>query len=240
MSLLLRLVALPPQLHILVQCRLASAASSASSTADEAERRFAFPAHPRPTPYQIFHLPSTASQKEIKTRYYDLVRVHHPDSFHSRTLSPQERHLRFQAVTAAYDILRGKTKFNTGWRERNPDSDGFDPFEAELSRRRNAYYAHPSRQPRYGEQSEEQQRAKDAWTSEPEYAWKDRMIMLFGVLSLVAGIVPGIFGFPAQFDRSHKAAGANLKQARSDAQEFGDARMAQVRRRVQEIKSQTS
>ena len=30
--------------------------------------RFPYPVHPRPTPYQIFHLPSGASQKQVKIR----------------------------------------------------------------------------------------------------------------------------------------------------------------------------
>lgn len=55
--------------------------------------------------------------------------------------------------------------------------------------------------------------------------------------SFVVGIVPGFIVFPTHLDRKHKQAAANLKQARSDAREFGDARMAEIRRRVQDIKS---
>lgn len=39
----------------------------------------------------------------------DLVRAHHPDSAHCRHLPPGERHARFQAITAAYDHLRGRS-----------------------------------------------------------------------------------------------------------------------------------
>jgi len=39
-------------------------------------------------------------------------------------------------------------------------------------------------------------------------------------------------------DQRHRDAAANLKRARSDAREYGDARMAEIRKRVQEIKSQ--
>lgn len=38
----------------------------------------------------------------------DLVRVHHPDSVLCQDIPPQERRARFQAISAAYDQLRGK------------------------------------------------------------------------------------------------------------------------------------
>ncbi|KAH9930199.1 uncharacterized protein B0H18DRAFT_849909, partial [Fomitopsis serialis] len=72
-----------------------------------ARHSFPFPTHAQPTPHQIFHLPVGASQQDIKARYYDLVRVHHPDSPFSRDVPSQERHVRFQTITKAYDILRG-------------------------------------------------------------------------------------------------------------------------------------
>ncbi|KAL1707014.1 hypothetical protein EV121DRAFT_200152 [Schizophyllum commune] len=101
------------------------------STTPPRENAYPFPTNPRPTPHQIFHLPVTATQKEIKARYYDLVRLHHPDSHNCRHMTPAERHRRFQAITNAYDILRGK---------KAPEGP-FDPFAAELARRKRAYAA---------------------------------------------------------------------------------------------------
>lgn len=109
---------------------------------------------------------------------YDLVRIYHPDSPHCRTLSQEERHSRFQTIAAAYDALRGKGKFGGG---RTYCTD--DPFEAELTRRRNAFWAHPSRQPGYAEHFAQQQRAKDTWSSSNrEDSLKDYIIIIFGVL----------------------------------------------------------
>ncbi|CAO1632099.1 unnamed protein product [Parajaminaea phylloscopi] len=49
-------------------------ASSSSST------QYAFPSHlSKPSPYDIFHLPRTSSAAEVKARYYDLVKILHPD-----------------------------------------------------------------------------------------------------------------------------------------------------------------
>ncbi|OSX64564.1 hypothetical protein POSPLADRAFT_1087952, partial [Postia placenta MAD-698-R-SB12] len=67
-----------------------------------------FPTHAHPTPHEIFHLPLGATQQDIKARYYDLVRAHHPDSPLCRDVPAPERHARFQRITAAYDVLRGR------------------------------------------------------------------------------------------------------------------------------------
>ena len=105
------------------------------TTAAPPRNQLPYPSHPRPTPYQIFHLPRGASQKQVKDRCefsearlrfarfsdinvlkrcssedYELVRVHHPDSLHSRTsdLPKRIRDERFGAIKDAYDILTGK------------------------------------------------------------------------------------------------------------------------------------
>ncbi|KAH9988567.1 hypothetical protein BJV77DRAFT_929202, partial [Russula vinacea] len=83
--------------------RLASTSHSSTPTP------FLFPAHRNPTPHQIFHLPSNASQAEIKARYYELARMFHPDSPASQALPSSVRHTRFHAITRAYDILRGRS-----------------------------------------------------------------------------------------------------------------------------------
>ncbi|KAF9792572.1 hypothetical protein BJ322DRAFT_57875 [Thelephora terrestris] len=94
--------------------------------------QYPFPTHPNPTPFQIFHLPTNASPEVIKARYYELVKVYHPDAvaaslsqssplsgeqggssrtMQSETLTPEIAQARFQAVTKAYDSLqKGKAK----------------------------------------------------------------------------------------------------------------------------------
>ncbi|KAF9449172.1 DnaJ-domain-containing protein [Macrolepiota fuliginosa MF-IS2] len=68
---------------------------------------YPYPTHRNPTPHQIFHLPSSATESDIKARYFDLVRIYHPDKA-SSSVSPDLAHERFQAITTAYDVLRGK------------------------------------------------------------------------------------------------------------------------------------
>ena len=105
------------------------------ATAAPPRSQFPYPLHPRPTPYQIFHLPRGASQKQVKDRCecleagicslvcqilmfssvvfsedYELVRVHHPDSPNSRAsdLPKRIRDERFSSIKDAHDILTGK------------------------------------------------------------------------------------------------------------------------------------
>ena len=96
---------------------------------------YPYPAHRNPTPHQIFHLPHSASDADIKARCmfflfrrfmespvhqivwidYDLVRLYHPDkaaALLSTQISADEAHARFRAITAAYDALRRKTALN--------------------------------------------------------------------------------------------------------------------------------
>ena len=47
---------------------IAGGARRRLATAAPPRDQFPYPLHPRPTPYQIFHLPRGASQKQVKTR----------------------------------------------------------------------------------------------------------------------------------------------------------------------------
>ncbi|KAJ7733777.1 hypothetical protein DFH07DRAFT_133138 [Mycena maculata] len=67
---------------------------------------FPFPTTPNPTPHQIFHLPRNAPQSDIKARYFDLVRIYHPDKV-DQSIPSGVAHARFQAITTAYNSLRG-------------------------------------------------------------------------------------------------------------------------------------
>ncbi|KAK0461385.1 uncharacterized protein EV420DRAFT_196368 [Desarmillaria tabescens] len=69
---------------------------------------YPFPRHTNPTPHQIFHLPRSASTEDVKARYYELVRIYHPDTVDS-SVSSELAHARFQSITDAYNVLRGKT-----------------------------------------------------------------------------------------------------------------------------------
>ncbi|KAG1799590.1 hypothetical protein EV424DRAFT_1439380 [Suillus variegatus] len=193
--------------------------------------QYPFPHHPRPTPHQIFHLSHGASQADIKSRYYELVREHHPDSAHAQHIPASERHSRFQSITAAYEVLTGKSRLQLGSGLRSSPSDS-DMYE-ELRRRRRAHHrsagmdfdhSHP-----FGFASGTPGRE---WTARPDERWKDWSIIFVGTACFIIGIAPIFFSHSS--DRRHRSAVQNLAQARSEAQEYGMERRREIRRRVQE------
>ncbi|GLB41489.1 putative dnaJ molecular chaperone homology domain [Lyophyllum shimeji] len=204
-------------------------ASSTAPRLSNGTQQYPYPTNARPTPYQIFHLCPGASQAEIKARYYDLVRAHHPDSLHCRALSPSERHARFQAITAAYDVLRGKRSSAT------PNSAGYDPYMEEVLRRKRYYEAHYARRAQYA--GPHAQRAE--WHASEDDRWKDGMMLLVGLVTLVAGLAPGFF-VPSRMEKQHRAAVSNLSQARREARELAEERRDELRKRAQQIKAQAS
>ncbi|KAH9851984.1 hypothetical protein C2E23DRAFT_732040 [Lenzites betulinus] len=197
--------------------RLVPRGSRCASTTSSST--YPFPVHAHPTPHQIFHLSAGATQQQIKSRYYELVRIHHPDSPHGRNLSPSVRHCRFQSITAAYDTLRGKCTSTNG---------PVDIYRAELDRRRRARAAYEaSRTQSYPRGPE--------WSASADDRWKDRIILFVGILALGAGLGPALVwpGYSASY-QAHVSAAKNLAQARREAREYGEERRKEIRRRVQE------
>ncbi|EAU90721.2 hypothetical protein CC1G_03990 [Coprinopsis cinerea okayama7 len=194
---------------------------------------YPYPTHPSPSAHQIFHLPPGATQAQIKARYYELVRCHHPDSHHCRVLPPQVAHARFQSIVAAYDYLRGKASSHLpgarsyGW---NGSQSNFDPYLHELARRRRAQQAAREEQSWYtGFAAPKGCQAEDY----KEDGIKERTIFVLGIIALIIGVYPSFVLYPFQLDKNHKAAVVNLAQARSEAREFGSERRAEIRKRVQ-------
>ncbi|TFK66164.1 hypothetical protein BDN72DRAFT_161147 [Pluteus cervinus] len=218
-----RIGSLPHGLHLLIGIRLASTVSDAPGSV------YPFPKHPRPTPHQIFHLSPSASQVEIKARYYDLVRIHHPDSPHSRLIPAAERHSRFQSITAAYDVLRGKTSGAFG------SSSSGDHYAEEVARRKRAYWAQRARTAEFTQYAQHGE-----WSASADDRWKDKIILIVGILTLALGIAPGLFLVPSKLEKMHQAAAASLKGAREDAKEIGDERRARMKDRVRDIRAQAA
>ncbi|RPD53985.1 hypothetical protein L227DRAFT_596155 [Lentinus tigrinus ALCF2SS1-6] len=79
-------------------------------TASTSANPYPFPTNSHPSPHQIFHLPKSATRADVKSRYYDLVRIYHPDSPAARAggISAETAHARFQAISSAYAVLSGK------------------------------------------------------------------------------------------------------------------------------------
>ncbi|KAI5123967.1 hypothetical protein M0805_006379 [Coniferiporia weirii] len=128
---------------------------------------YPFPSSPEPTPYQIFHLLPDASPADVKHRYYELVRIYHPDSAESRRYEPDpaRRHARFSAITRAYTSL-----------QKQPNGDNVDP-EATSG------FSNPWRRAPHAQRRRYE---------EPRFVddrWKDRLIwggLCFALVSVVA------------------------------------------------------
>ena len=108
------------------------------------------------------------------------MRVHHPDAHASgQHLPPAERRARFQAITAAYDALRGKRAAGA-W---GAPGDG-DIYRAELERRRRARDAFR----RHANTGFTYERAgQSEWTASADDRWKDRVILFVGILVSTPG-----------------------------------------------------
>ncbi|KAJ6504506.1 hypothetical protein DFH09DRAFT_1201309 [Mycena vulgaris] len=191
---LARLSHLPPHLQYFVHARLSYSTAS-----------YPFPPQSKPTPHEIFHIHRGASQADIKRRYIELVKLHHPDSQACRDLPAAERARRFQMISSAYDTLRLKRII--------PERDR-STWE-EIERRKRAYYRH-SRRAEYEHAEWKTPRADDRWT--------DRVILAFGFVALAAGLVP-VFLYPRQpIDRLPSSA-FHLSEARRDARSMHEARI---------------
>jgi len=66
-------------------------------------------------------------------------------------------------------------------------------------------------------------------------AWKDQVIIVVGLVSIVVGFAPALLSLHAIPDARHRAASANLARARAEARTFGDERRAAIRARVVEF-----
>ena len=70
-----------------------------STSSSESRHHVPWPKSSNPSPYEIFNLPRHATQKEIKSRYFLLVKQYHPDH------APQTSVDRFRKVVESYKIL---------------------------------------------------------------------------------------------------------------------------------------
>ncbi|KAL4065708.1 hypothetical protein V8B97DRAFT_1122862 [Scleroderma yunnanense] len=189
---------------------------------------YPFPTHRHPTPHEIFHLPRNASQEKIKARYYELVRLYHPDSPHVRSLPHAERTSRFQAFQRAYDILK---------RPGQADPAAFDDLVyAEIARRRRlrSYRRSPGGMETRGFN-------EDTHTQSPHVS--DAMAHDVGAILRGIGITTlciGMLMVPimAPGKAQQRSAAANLAQAHRDAQEFGMERRRHIRQSVQEYEAE--
>ncbi|KAL1942795.1 hypothetical protein VTO73DRAFT_5035 [Trametes versicolor] len=143
---------------------------SASTSANP----YPFPKATHPTPHQIFHLPRSATRADVKARYYDLVRIYHPDSpvASAGGISPEIAHARFQAIASAYAVLSGKKPASS--------LDGSNAGEGPMAASRATYH----------DLSTAMWRARQAKRAELDVGlddrWKERMML--GVILLTISL----------------------------------------------------
>ncbi|EIN06343.1 hypothetical protein PUNSTDRAFT_145600 [Punctularia strigosozonata HHB-11173 SS5] len=115
---------------------------------------------------------------------------------------------------------------------RSPD------MAAELERRR-AYYQRTYRAERkdqWGDEFAARHGGGRDWSWDADDAWKDKVIIAGGLVSLVIGLGPIFVWNPMQMtEKRHLAAAANLAEARREAREYGFERRREIRRRVKEM-----
>ncbi|PMB68465.1 J domain-containing protein 1 [Beauveria bassiana] len=121
-----------------------SSSSSSSSDADPEQQppRLVWPAHAKPTPYQVLHV--DAGRPYEKTNFVRLVKLYHPDMHRSSssggniqdgnntttttTMSPQTRLHRYHLVVAAHQLLSSPAQrrrydlYKMGWLAHTPPS----------------------------------------------------------------------------------------------------------------------
>ncbi|KAJ1307275.1 hypothetical protein OPQ81_001386 [Rhizoctonia solani] len=218
--------------------------ASTSSGAGANGQAYPFPTHTkRPTPFEIFHLPPSASPSDIKARYYELVRSHHPDCIACRSIPRAVAHERFQAITHAYEVLTGKRK--TG---RGPATTA---EAAELARRRAAYRAaYATGRPYTGRRNEwggfeypdsaayrERYHKGDVTGNQAFFVAVSVMTIVVALLQ-VTHISPLLASKPpssvSAVDRRHEEARLALEEARNKGQIYGDERREGIRKWVRE------
>lgn len=107
---------------------------------------------------------------------YDLVRIYHPDSPVNHSVPPHIAQSRFHAISAAYDVLRGR-----------PTSHPFSG-DGELERKRNDFHDLSTAM-----WKAKQRKRAEALTfgSGLDDKWKDRF--MFGLIFLVSPVIPSLY-----------------------------------------------
>ncbi|CAG8545432.1 10755_t:CDS:2, partial [Acaulospora colombiana] len=112
-----------------------------------------------------------ASGADIKKRYFELVRIYHPDTAQSQGITVEQAEARFHAITQAYNAL---LQLDPDYRARSSDGTSLDK-EAEEIKERLAKWS------RMGQSSQDRarrQRAMDAEASAGKW-WKSDLSIVY-------------------------------------------------------------
>ncbi|RUP47762.1 hypothetical protein BC936DRAFT_145361 [Jimgerdemannia flammicorona] len=182
-------------------------------------RAYATTSDRRPSPFEVLNISQTASQQDLKKRYYELVKQLHPDKVGENTA---ETRARFDRVVKAYEILsdRGRRdmylKFGVGW-DTASGSDSYGrsyPTGQRPAMHTNAYwYNDPTYEGAFGD--------KPRFTSNPVFASivaATIMVVVFARLTMFEG------SHMDGANRHHLKSSEALKRAREEARLFGRQR----------------
>ena len=64
-------------------------------------------------PYEVLHIPSTATDEEVKKAYRELARKYHPDNYHDNPLADLAQE-KMKEINAAYDTIQKDRSGRTG------------------------------------------------------------------------------------------------------------------------------
>ncbi|KAF8320064.1 hypothetical protein DL93DRAFT_1927280 [Clavulina sp. PMI_390] len=214
------------------------AAETSAAGATNGANPYPFPSKDRPTPHDIFHLPKSASKKDIKQRYFELARIYHPDSAISRPHPTDVIQARWNAISAAYDHLRGKRAAHQPW----PSSSAYSSYprsgsSSASSSGSSAGGAYAGRRtPWGGFDPDGNPRPHPDGLTEP-FWMSQRTLMASVVIAVSASIL-----FARAFVTSPSTAAAqhhldaayNLEQARRRGKEQGELRRQELRAWIEE------
>ncbi|KAE8255952.1 hypothetical protein A4X13_0g2860 [Tilletia indica] len=221
---------------------------------------FPFPSHtPNPSPYQIFHLDSKATPAQIKSRYYDLVRLFHPDR-HVST-SPHDRKKveeRFKTVVKAYELLSDQRRrmsydrYGFGWgdeRRWGTERRGWENRGDPRSSRTGGGHDRYGWQQRRSSPTDDEyfygfaaQQSSSSTTNKPRYLPNAHFISLLFLLTWSLALIQysrlaqQASRATSRADKLHLDAAQSLKVAREAARGKEGRRLKEaVRRRVREL-----
>ncbi|KAG9313258.1 hypothetical protein JVU11DRAFT_6723 [Chiua virens] len=212
-----------PSAH-LVLTRHASVACSHHS--------FPFPARKNPTPHEIFHLPPNASQHEVKARYYELVKVYHPDVSHGyHDVPPSVRNAQFRAITQAYGVLRGwdgSTRNRAARDARDFYESRDEAIRAELRRRARRSRSSSST-------TATAANVHHGSVDDAHFRYTLVAVMIFWIITVLSSLSSHM----DRVERHSQSAAANLAQARAEARVHGVERRRMIRERVRAFREGT-
>ncbi|KAG8869185.1 hypothetical protein FS842_000067 [Serendipita sp. 407] len=198
-----------------------------SSPIQDLCRRYPFPTTKNPSPHEIFHLQPGADQQTIKARYYDLVKIHHPDTAIARNVPPQIAQARFQLVSAAYERLQNPSYTNIS--RRNLSAEQRDQIYWDEIRRRTQHYRYGVRDRNFRDYPTANTGAQTLWQRDEGF------LFVFVMLSAFAIAYHSIMPTPFQLSREqHDRTRRNLYDARKRGKEDGMRRRDEIKRWLRE------